>query len=120
MDMRTQASQFSASSVAAKGAFARAGDEDVVVAFHYLFVNNPAAELMLPHLVSAETTLRHTLAQLRLLRMALDSHRRIDSAALRDPFSAASMLVEQVGGGLLLKSAGGHPGQAALERRVTL
>jgi len=47
MDIRTQAvGQLSASSVAAKGAFARASDEEVVVAFDYLFVNNPAAELI--------------------------------------------------------------------------
>ncbi len=41
MDMQT----LTASSVAAKGAFARAGEAEVVVAFQYRFVENPDAEL---------------------------------------------------------------------------
>ncbi|MHC4109507.1 MAG: dockerin type I domain-containing protein [Planctomycetota bacterium] len=44
MDMRTQASIFSASSVAAKGAFARAGDEEITIEFEYMFVQDPFGE----------------------------------------------------------------------------
>lgn len=41
MDMRTQApGRDSASSVAAKGAFARAGDEDITIEFEYLFMED--------------------------------------------------------------------------------
>ena len=41
MDMRTQASDWTQpTSIAAKGAFARAGDEDITVAFEYLFIDD--------------------------------------------------------------------------------
>ncbi|MDM8005431.1 MAG: hypothetical protein QUV05_04670 [Phycisphaerae bacterium] len=47
MDLRTQAvNRQPASSVAAKGAFARAGKEEILIAFQYLFVENPEAELV--------------------------------------------------------------------------
>ncbi|MCH7814197.1 MAG: hypothetical protein IID40_09275, partial [Planctomycetes bacterium] len=73
MDMRTQApSQFSASSVAAKGAFARAGDEDVIVAFHYRFADypgfpsNPDAELIV--YLSDDPEVSQNLVQLARIR----------------------------------------------------
>jgi hypothetical protein len=45
MDMRTQAEDWdSASSVAAKGAFARAGKEDIRVTFEYQFVEDPNSD----------------------------------------------------------------------------
>ncbi len=45
MDMRTQAiGKDSATSVAAKGAFARAGDEDITIEFEYLFLDDPCDE----------------------------------------------------------------------------
>ncbi len=48
MEMRTLAAgrQVSATSVAAKGAFTRAGDEDITIIFQYLFQANPDAELV--------------------------------------------------------------------------
>jgi hypothetical protein len=49
MEMDTQADGQAepATSVAAKGAFARAGEDEIVVAFEYLFRENPAAELVI-------------------------------------------------------------------------
>jgi hypothetical protein len=45
MDMRTQApDMWSANSVAAKGAFARAGDEDIIIEFEYMFIEDPCNE----------------------------------------------------------------------------
>ena len=45
MEMRTQApGRPSASSVAAKGAFARAGDEKITVEFEYMFIEDPCNE----------------------------------------------------------------------------
>ncbi len=45
MEMRTEALGLqSASSVAAKGAFARAGDEDITIEFEYLFMDDPHGE----------------------------------------------------------------------------
>jgi len=48
MEMRTQAEgKLSASSVAAKGAFARAGDEDINIQFEYIFPENDAGNASL-------------------------------------------------------------------------
>lgn len=48
MEMRTQAEdKLSASSVAAKGAFARAGDEDIKIQFEYIFPENDAGDASL-------------------------------------------------------------------------
>jgi hypothetical protein len=45
MEMRTKAlGKQSASSVAAKGAFARAGDEDITIEFEYMFLDDPCDE----------------------------------------------------------------------------
>jgi parallel beta-helix repeat protein len=45
MDMRTQAvDKQSASSIAAKGAFSRAGDEDITIEFEYMFRDDPYNE----------------------------------------------------------------------------
>src|SRR5205814_333089 len=47
MQLKTQATgSLSASSIAAKGAFGRAAEDQLVIAFQYLFCNNPASELV--------------------------------------------------------------------------
>jgi len=46
MEMQTKRpDDISASSVAAKGAFDRAGDEDITIEFEYLFINDPWNEV---------------------------------------------------------------------------
>ncbi len=62
MDMQT----LTAGSVAAKGVFARAGAEKVVVAFEYLFVDNPEAELIV--YLSDDPEVSENLVQLARIR----------------------------------------------------
>jgi len=66
MEMRTQAAgKRSATSVAAKGAFARAGDEGITVAFEYQFCGNADAELAV-YLSDAAEVSEHLVEVVRL------------------------------------------------------
>ena len=80
---------------------------------------NSAAQCMFPNLVHAESSIRRTVGNLRLLRMALDMHRQKAREPLSDPFSSGALLVEKAGDSTLIKSIGPH-GARKLERLVTL
>jgi len=82
-----------------------------------LATSNTAAHCMLPNLLSAELSIRHTVGNLRLFRMALDLHRGVDSDPLADPFSRGPLLIEKTGNALRLKSVG-DAGHRRLERLV--
>lgn len=82
-----------------------------------LATNNPFVHCMLPNLMSAERSIRHTVGNLRLFRMALDLHRGVDSDPLADPFSRGPFLIEKTNNALRLKSAG-DAGHQRLERLV--
>jgi len=76
--MRTQADdRQSASSVAAKGIFARAGEENVTVVFDYLFVQNPDAELIV--YLSADPDVSEGLVRLATIRPPTSGPGAIDS-----------------------------------------
>lgn len=84
-----------------------------------LATNNPAAHCMLPNLMSAELSIRHTVGNLRLLRMALDMQRGVPSEPLADPFGSGNLLVEKADDALRIKSIG-DAGHERLERLVKL
>jgi len=96
MDMRTQApGKQSASSVAAKGAFARAGDENITVAFEYMFVDDPFDEAELIVYLSDKPQVGDNLIELARIRPPLPGQRgSIESgqfAAFTGTFSRCSL-----------------------------
>ncbi len=73
MDMRTQADDRQpATSVAAKGAFARAGDENILVAFEYKFVEDPGGDAELVVYLSDEPDVGDSLVELARVRPPAD------------------------------------------------
>lgn len=78
---------------------------------------NPLASVVIPHLSSAESHCRMTIATLRLLRMAVDLHRGRDLPPLRDPLGDGPLLVHREENGVRLRSAGSTD-QRLLERFV--
>mgnify|MGYP006944248973 CR=1 FL=1 len=76
-DLSPAARSRSASSVAASGAFARAGEDEIVITFEYLFVQNSNAELVV--YLSAE----HDVGADRLEVARLHLDRRLPRPALR-------------------------------------
>ncbi len=80
MDMRTrrlpdlgEPPPLSASSVAAKGAFARAGDENILVAFEYKFVEDPGGDAELIVYLSDEPDVGDNLVELARVRPPADN-----------------------------------------------
>lgn len=69
MDIRTQApNKQSASSVAAKGAFARAGDEDITIEFEYMFIEDPCNEAEMIVYLSDEPEVGQNLVEVARMR----------------------------------------------------
>jgi hypothetical protein len=69
MDMRTQApGVWSANSVAAKGAFARAGDEEITIEFEYMFIENPYEEAELVVYLSDDPEVSQNLVEVARIR----------------------------------------------------
>jgi hypothetical protein len=69
MDMRTRGAQRQqATSIAAKGAFARVGDEDITVAFEYLFVDDAGGEAELIVYLSDDPEVSVDLVELARIR----------------------------------------------------
>ena len=81
--------------------------------------NNTFARNMSPNLVHAETSIRQTVGNLRMLRMALEMHRGLTSDPLADPFGTGPLLVVRCGDSTLIKSIG-NAGNRKLQRSVTL
>jgi len=81
--------------------------------------NNTFARNMSPNLVHAETSIRQTVGNLRMLRMALEMHRGLTSDPLADPFGTGPLLVVRCGDSTLIKSIG-NAGNRELQRSVTL
>jgi hypothetical protein len=76
MDMQTQApGKQSASSIAAKGAFARAGDEDITVAFEYMFIEDPCDEAELIAYLSDKPEVGDNLIEVARIRPPLPGQR---------------------------------------------
>lgn len=71
------------------------------------------------NLIGAELSIRHTVGNLRLFRMALDMHRGVASEPLADPFGTGALVVEKSDSNLLIKSIG-NAGDRKLERLVAL
>ena len=71
---------------------------------------NDVAAMMFPDLISCEKTIRHSLGKVRLLRMALDIRRGVESEPLADPFGTGPLQIEESPETLTLKSVGnaGH------------
>jgi hypothetical protein len=78
---------------------------------------NPLAATLAPNLGSAERTLRTTLAQVRLLRMAVALHRGQECVPLADPLGDGPFAVVHEAGAVVLRSAG-EIGGKGIERRV--
>jgi len=69
MEMRTQApGRSSASSVSAKGAFARAGDEDIMIEFEYMFRADPKEDAELIVYLSDDPEVGHKLRKVAVIR----------------------------------------------------
>lgn len=71
---------------------------------------NDVAAMVFPNLVPFEKSVRHSVGKVRLLRMALDMHRGINSEPLDDPFGTGPFLRDESPETLTLKSVGsaGH------------
>ena len=75
MDMRTQApDMWSANSVAAKGAFARAGDEDIIIEFEYMFIEDPCNEAELIVYLSDDPEVSQNLVEVARIRSPNEPH----------------------------------------------
>ena len=80
---------------------------------------NPVANVMAPNLAAGERTLRGTVAQVRLLRMAVERHRGTGPVLLQDPLGDGPFAVVHEDAGVVLRSDG-ELGGKAIERRVRL
>ncbi|MFT4514998.1 MAG: hypothetical protein ACI89X_002521 [Planctomycetota bacterium] len=71
---------------------------------------NNLAGMMFPNVVSCEKSIRHSIGTVRLLRMALDMRRGVNSEPLDDPFGAGPLLIDESPETLTLRSVGsaGH------------
>ncbi len=97
MDMRTQApDMWSANSVAAKGAFARAGDEDIIIEFEYMFIEDPCNEAELIVYLSDDPEVSQNLVEVARIRSPNEPHQPgwIDSgqfAVFSDTFARGGL-----------------------------
>jgi len=66
---------------------------------------NPAVTAMTPNVANAEGSLRQVIAQLRMLRMAVDMHRGVDRPPLPDPVGSGPLQVAQTPTGFELRTA---------------
>jgi hypothetical protein len=66
--------------------------------------SNPVVALMVPNLAAAERGLRRAIAEVRLLRMAVDLHRGLDVPPLRDPLGAGPLVVTRSSSGVRIAS----------------
>lgn len=80
---------------------------------------NPAASMMAPNLAAGERTLRGMVAQVRLLRMAVERHRGAGPVLLQDPLGDGPFAVVHEDHGVVLRSDG-ELGGKPIERRVRL
>ena len=71
---------------------------------------NDVAAMVFPAVVWAEKSIRHSIGTVRLLRMALDMRRGVDSEPLDDPFGPGPIVIDESPEILTLKSVGnaGH------------
>ncbi|MFT4842644.1 MAG: hypothetical protein ACJA0V_004360 [Planctomycetota bacterium] len=71
---------------------------------------NEVAAMVFPNVVPCEASIRHSLGKVRLLRMALDMHRGVESKPLDDPFGTGPLVIDKSPEILTLKSVGnaGH------------
>jgi hypothetical protein len=79
---------------------------------------NDAAHVIMPNLVAAETQLRQVKAMVRLLRLAVDMHRGVESH-MADPLGDGDLMVVRDGNGAELRSVA-HEEVSHLARRVEL
>jgi hypothetical protein len=82
-----------------KAMFTAAGDE---LARSY----NPLAAHVMPNLAAVERNVREALAQLRMLRVAIDLHRGLDVPPLRDPLGPGQLRVKREAGCVRITSTG--------------
>lgn len=78
---------------------------------------NPLTAMMVPNLMSSESTLREVQTRVRLVRMAVAAHRGIQSHPLQDPLGAGPFAVAKDGDRVVFRSAG-RRGEKAIERSV--
>jgi hypothetical protein len=71
---------------------------------------NDVAATVFPIVVPCEKSIRHSIGKVRLLRMALDMRRGVDSEPLDDPFGTGPIVIDESPEILTLKSVGnaGH------------
>jgi hypothetical protein len=67
---------------------------------------NDVAAMVFPTVVWAERSIRHSIGTVRLLRMALDMRRGVDSEPLDDPFGTGPIVIDESPEILTLKSVG--------------
>lgn len=70
---------------------------------------NHAIACVFPNLLSAEATIRDVVAQIRMLRIAIDLHRGLPATPLPDPHANAPLTIQPNPNGFLLSSIGRSP-----------
>jgi hypothetical protein len=84
---------------------------------HMAESGNPIAATLMPNVAAAEGSLREVLARVRLLRMAIDLRRGIESQPLTDPLGDGLLHAAEEDGAIRLFSPGATT-EREVERRV--